>query len=52
MMFLPPYTTEFSPIELLFGYMKRALRDVKYKSKEELAKIINKIGFNTSSKVL
>ena len=52
MLFLPPYTPEFSPIELLFGYIKRALKDTKYKSKEELAFIIHKVAFETSQRTI
>ena len=43
---------EFSSIELLFGYIKRKLKDIKYKSKEELAINVNKIAFGATPKVL
>ena len=43
---------EFSAIELLFGYIKRSLKDIKYDSKEDLALAINQVAFGTSTKVL
>ena len=36
-LFLPPYTPEYSAVESLFAYLKLNLKDFKYYSKQSLA---------------
>ena len=40
MLLTPSNTPEFSPIENMFGYVKRKLQDLEFKSKEQAAKLI------------
>ena len=49
MLFLSPYSPEFSAIESLFGSIKKKLKDFYFNNKEELAtRIITEL-FKTSS---
>ncbi len=45
MLFLPASSPEFSAIESLFGRIKVELRDLRYKTKEQLAREIINISF-------
>ena len=46
MLFLPASSPEFSAIESLFGRVKVELRDLRYRTKEDLANAIVKISFS------
>ena len=37
MIFTPSNTPEFSPIENMFGYVKKKLQDMEFKSRETAA---------------
>jgi transposase len=40
-LFLPPYSPDFNPIELLWAFMKAALRKLKARTHEKLESAIN-----------
>ncbi len=42
MLLTPANTPEFSPVENMFGLVKKRMRDLKFKTKEELTLEISK----------
>ena len=48
MLFTPANTPEFSPIENMFGYVKKKLLDLEFINKEHVAKEISKLMFSLS----
>lgn len=42
MLLTPSNTPEFSPIENMFGYIKKKLQDLEFFNKEHVAKVISK----------
>jgi transposase len=46
MLLTPSNTPEFSPIENLFGYAKKKLIDLNFKSKEQVVKTVTDLMFS------
>lgn len=52
MLLTPSNTPEFSPIENMFGYVKRKLQDLEFKSKEQAAKLIAEQMFGLKKSII
>ena len=46
MLLTPSNTPEFSPIENMFGYVKRTIQDMEFSSNETVAKKVATVIFN------
>ena len=46
MLLTPSNTPEFSPVENLFGFAKKKLKDMNFKNKEDLVKNVSDFMFS------
>ena len=52
MLLTPSNTPEFSPIENMFGYIKKKLQDLEFFNKEHVAKVISKQMFSLNPLII